>query len=101
MGPRQARHPRGLAKACHTSADTVYKWFSGETPPNTDALQALADALGVRRFEIVAAMDGEETVMPLNETTRAAFVSLMDEWADQRGLPGHRPARSTETRAAS
>lgn len=96
---RKQRGIRGLADALGTSPDTVYRWFAGEAI-GSDDLQKLADLLGVRRYEIVAAMDGEPTVMPLNDATRSAFVALMEEWADQRGLPKPRPGRSTESGAA-
>lgn len=90
---------RGLARVVGTSPDTIYHWFNGSAL-NTDDLDALARALGVRRFEIVAAMDGEDVVMPLNDQTRTAFLSLMEEWADSRGLPRPRPGSERGTGAA-
>lgn len=90
---------RGLADRVGTSADTVYKWFSRQAHPDTEQLARLAEALGVRRFEIVAAMDGEATVLPLNDLTRESFLHLMEEWADQRGLPGPGPEPRTGTDA--
>lgn len=87
---------RRLATALGTSPDTVYHWFNGNSHPDTGDLRLLAEVLGVRRFEIVAAMDGEETVMPLNDLTRESFVRLMDEWAEERGL--RTPRRERQTR---
>lgn len=91
---------RGLAAALGTSPDTIYHWFNGTSRPDTGDLALLAEKLGVRRFEIVAALDGEETVMPLNDLTREAFVRLMDEWADSRGIRKPRQARQTGDGAA-
>lgn len=90
---RQQGGIRGLAEKIGTSPDTVYRWFKGD-PIDTYFLQQLADTLDVRRFEIVAAMDGEEQVLPLNDQTRTAFLALMEEWADGRGLP--KPRREQE-----
>ncbi len=88
---------RGLAKAAGVSTDTLYHWFRGTTRPDIADLANLAGALAVRRWEIVAALDGEETVLPLNDATRRAFLDLVEEWADSRGLPKPRREHRTGT----
>jgi transcriptional regulator with XRE-family HTH domain len=82
---------RGLAVAVETSADTIYHWFSGQNPPDVYQLGKLARALDVRRWQIVAAMDGDEEIVPLDERTRRAIreevQAAVAEAQGQRGSP--------------
>lgn len=64
---------RGLAAALNTTAETMYEWFRGEREPSLAHLRAMADAFGVTRSEIVAAMDGDEPVLRLDEETLTAL----------------------------
>ena len=50
---------RGLAKAIGGTAETIYSWFRGETEPYLGTLREVAAALGVRPYQILAAMDGD------------------------------------------
>lgn len=57
--------PRGsiadLAADAGISAAAIYHWFNGTHEPSLQALGALARALGLRRYELVAVWDGDET----------------------------------------
>jgi len=64
---------RALAVAAETSADTIYHWFNGQNPPDVYQLGKLAEALEVKRWQIVAAMDGETEIVPLDDRTRQAI----------------------------
>jgi transcriptional regulator with XRE-family HTH domain len=79
---------RKLAALSETSADTVYHWFNGQNPPDVYQLGKLAKALGVNRWEIVAAMDGESAQAdPL-----VARVEQLEAWMDTL-VPRDRGAR--------
>jgi hypothetical protein len=82
---------RALAVAAETSADTIYHWFGGKNPPDTYQLGKLANALGVRRWQIVAAMDGDEEIVPLDDRTRQAIRdevrAALAEAQGRRGSP--------------
>ena len=64
---------RALATAAETSADTIYHWFNDQNPPDMYQLGKLAKALEVKRWQIVAAMDGEVDIVPLDDRTRQAI----------------------------
>lgn len=61
----------GLARQLNVSTETMYEWFRSEREPNLDHLTRLAEKLDVRRSAILAAMDGDAPVLPLDQTTRA------------------------------
>lgn len=89
---------RALAEVIGTSPDTVYRWFNGTSPIDTYYLGRLAEALGVRRWEIVAAMDDDEAV-PFDETGQERLRELVERLLDERVGPrrsthGARPGAS-------
>jgi transcriptional regulator with XRE-family HTH domain len=49
----------GVADKSGINRDTLYAWFAGQGEPSLDRLEPLAQALGVTRAEIVAAIDGQ------------------------------------------
>lgn len=49
----------GVADRSGINRDTLYAWFRGEGEPSLDRLEPLAQALGVTRADIVAAIDGQ------------------------------------------
>ena len=54
--------PRGISGFCDEVGMTrtaLYKWFEGKSEPKLGHLTAMAEALRVPRWEIVAAMDGD------------------------------------------
>lgn len=60
----------GLAAATGLTRETLYSWFRGETEPSLANLRTLAAALGVRPWELVAALDGDEAE-PAEDRVRA------------------------------
>lgn len=73
-----------LAAAAGISPDALYKWFRGVHPPTLDGLGGLAKALGVKRHELVAVLDGEragtDVVTLLGPEAREELVAwLADE----------------------
>jgi transcriptional regulator with XRE-family HTH domain len=87
---------RGLAARLGVSGETMYSWFRDDQDPSLDHLARLAEALGVRRYEIVAAMDAEGTLYRRGDPDLVAVVEeLLDErldaLLDERGVRGRRP----------
>ena len=66
------------------TAETLYSWFRGETSPSFDNLGAIATTLGVRRFQLVAAIDGEAPVISLDRDTREAMRQEIEAALDER-----------------
>ncbi len=61
----------GLCRQLNISTETMYEWFRNEREPNLDHLTRLAEALGdVKRWEVLAAMDGDAPIRPLDAETR-------------------------------
>lgn len=91
---------RALAVEAETSADTIYHWFNGQAPPDTYQLGKLAKVLGVKRWQIVAAMDGEAPIVALDDATRQAMLEVVEEWARDAGVPTRRQGPDAESGAA-
>lgn len=81
-----------LAKLAHMRRQTLQDWYAGKDVPGLPGLQALADALGVRRVDLVAAYDGV-TAPEQQETPRP-------EWAEGLATKDDVAAQSTERGAA-
>jgi len=75
---------RGFCREAGMTPETLYSWFRGETSPSFDNLGAIAGALEVRRFQLVAAIDGEAPVIALDPQTRDAVRSEIEEALDAR-----------------
>lgn len=60
---------KGLAATMSVSTESMYAWFRGDVEPQLGSITKIADALGVSRVAVLAAMDGE-LVEPSEETTR-------------------------------
>jgi transcriptional regulator with XRE-family HTH domain len=82
---------RGLAAASGIAPETLYGWFRGDVEPSLSALGQLAATLGVRRWEIVAAMDGDAGVAPFSPETEMALEAMIrstvERILDERGIP--------------
>ena len=86
---------RRLAERLGVAPDTVYSWFRGEHPPDAFDLEALAGLLGVSRWEILAAMDGEEFVVDLRSQEALKLLrDVVDQALDDRQVPRRRPAQA-------
>jgi transcriptional regulator with XRE-family HTH domain len=88
---------RGLCEASGITPETLYAWFRGDNEPSLGLLAQLAEALGVSRWEIVAAMDGEIAARPGDPRLEAYVRSLVDRELAARGLPP--PAAEPPSRA--
>lgn len=64
---------KALAAKAGVSRQTLYGWFRGAWRPEFDALRDLANALGVTRAEVVAAMDGDLPPQGLDVRARQAI----------------------------
>lgn len=76
---------------------TITKWTNPKYDgwPDLATLAQLAPALGVKVWEIVAALDGAGPVVELTDETRAMFRGWMEEVLDERlGPPRVRPGSS-------
>lgn len=60
-----------LAKQSGVKRQTLSAWMGDRTEPDLASLDAVADALGVRPFELVAAMDGDGPVVRYDDRLRA------------------------------
>lgn len=86
---------RGLAAKLGAAPDTVHSWFRGEHPPDAFDLETLAGLLQVSRWEIVAAMDGEEMVVDLRaERVQELLRLVVDSALDERQVPRRPPAQA-------
>lgn len=50
---------RGFSEAAGVTPTALYHWFGGQSEPTLGHLAAIAEALRVPRWELVAAMDGD------------------------------------------
>lgn len=71
--PRSKGGIRGFSRKAGPTPETLYSWFRGETSPSWENLEAIATTLGVKRFQLVAAMDGDAPVVRLDAATREAL----------------------------
>ena len=67
---RQQGGITGLAASTGLTRETLYSWFRGETELSLANLRTLSAALGVRPWELVAALDGDEPVVPDDQVRR-------------------------------
>lgn len=92
-----------LVAASGVKRQTITKWtretFDGY--PDPEALAAVAGALGVRPFEIVAALDGDGPVLDLSTAEAEGLIlRVVERWAQDRGLVGPDQAPGTGRGAA-
>lgn len=63
---------------------TLSAWMGDRTRPDLESLDALALVLGVRPYEIVAVMDGDEPVVRIDEELRSQLREEMEALLDER-----------------
>lgn len=84
--PRARGGMRKLAAEVGMTPETLYSWFRGDFEPNLGTLRVMASVLGVRRIDLVAALDGEGDTpgQPVEARLRAVegAVSLLMQQAD-------------------
>lgn len=82
-----------LVRESGVKRQTITKWtredFDGYPDPET--LAVVADALGVRPWEIVAAADGDQAVSLTDPGTKEAMRGILEELLAERDAP--RPQR--------
>lgn len=61
----------GLAKKSGVKRQTLSAWMGDRAEPDLESLRAVAEAIDVRLFELVAAMDGEGPVVRFDDALRA------------------------------
>jgi transcriptional regulator with XRE-family HTH domain len=85
-----------LVKTSGVKRQTITKWTHPEYDryPDLDTLAALAAALGVSVWEIVAAMDGEAPILALDEQTQRAIQAAVDQALTERLGPPKQPRGS-------
>lgn len=92
---------RDLVAASGVKRQTISKWttptFDGY--PDPDALAAVAGALGVRPFEIVAAIDGDVAVSLTDPRTKETLRDLLEDLLAERD--DRQPPRTPPGRAGA
>jgi transcriptional regulator with XRE-family HTH domain len=73
-----------LATASGVKRQTLSGWMGDRTQPDLGSLEAVARVLGVRTFEIVAAMDGDVAVSLLDPAVREALRQEIEAALDER-----------------
>ena len=75
---------RGLARRAGLSTQSFYGWFRGAWDPDLASLTEVAKVLGVKRSELVAAMDGDLVALPLDGVSRQAIREVLEELLAER-----------------
>jgi len=85
---------KALVERSGVQRQTLTKWTNPDFDgyPDMDALAAVASALGVRPWEVVAALDGDAAV-PVDDELRMAIAMEVDRAVDERLGPPRRPHR--------
>lgn len=84
-----------LVRASGVKRQTITKWTrpSFDGYPDPEAMAAVAEALGVRPWEIVAACDGDQAVSLTDPRTKETLRDLLEELLSERDSrqPPRRP----------
>jgi len=73
-----------LARDAHVRRATVYAWFSGTSEPSGETMSELARVSGLRRWQLLAAIDGDQ-VLDLNAPEGEARIrEIVDEQIARR-----------------
>lgn len=73
-----------LASAAQVRRATVYAWFDGSSEPSGDSLRELARVTGLKRWQFLAAIDGDD-VLDLNAPEGEARIRrIVDEQIARR-----------------
>jgi transcriptional regulator with XRE-family HTH domain len=87
-----------LASRSGVKRQTLSAWMGDRSQPDLASLEAIGGVLGVRTFEIVAAMDGDVAVAVTDPRVREAIREEMESLLDER--LGHRPEGDGRSGAA-
>lgn len=75
-----------LADAAHVRRATVYAWFTGAAEPSGDTLAELARATGLRRWQFLAAIDGDRVLDVSSPEGEDRIREIVDERLADRGV---------------
>lgn len=73
-----------LADAAHVRRATVYAWFAGTSEPKGDTLRELARVTGLKRWQFLAAIDGDEVLDVSSPEGEARLRQIADEQIARR-----------------
>jgi len=82
-----------LADKSGVKRQTISAWMGDRAEPEMASLTAVAEALGVPRYRIIAAMDGDP-VLPLDESAEQRLEELLDRMLADRGYLPRRGGRA-------
>ena len=74
-----------LAAAAGVRRATVYSWFTGKAEPSGDTLAELSRATGLRRWQFLAAIDGDAVLDVSSPEGEERIRAIVDERLDHRG----------------
>lgn len=80
-----------LAADSGVKRQTLSAWMGDRTRPDLESLDAVAGVLGVRPYEIVAVMDGDEPVVRIDDELRVQLRAEMEALLDERLGPPRAP----------
>lgn len=78
-----------LAAKSGVKRQTLSAWMGNRTDPDLESLRAVADAIDVRLYELVAAMDGEGPVVRVDDRLREMIRQEIEAYREGEG-PGRR-----------
>lgn len=76
-----------LAGRSGVKRQTLSAWMGDRTEPDLASLYAVAEALGVRPFELIAAMDGDGPVVRYDDQLRAVIREEIERYREDPGPP--------------
>jgi len=83
-----------LAERSGVKRQTLSAWMGDRAEPEMETLTAVATALRVPRYRIIAAMDGDP-VLPLDEEGERTLEQILDRLLERRGF--RRPADAPDS----
>lgn len=83
-----------LAASSGVTRQTLSAWMGDRAEPDMGSLTAVAAALGVPRYRLIAAMDGDP-VLPLDDAGESRLEALLDRMLEDRGFPRRRDGRGS------
>lgn len=81
-----------LAADSGVTRQTLSAWMGDRAEPDMGSLTAVAAALRIPRYRLIAAMDGD-AVLPLDETGQQQLGQMLDQLLEERGFQPPRARR--------
>jgi transcriptional regulator with XRE-family HTH domain len=73
-----------LASAAHVRRATIYAWFEGTSEPKAETLHELSRATGLKRWQFLAAIDGDEVLDLSSPAGEERIRQIVDEQIARR-----------------